>query len=97
MAENDARNDRLRATVARGRTIVAADPSQKVIIGYDAEGKPIQRARSVTHLPGSEVTLPADEVKRLRKIGFLVDPDVVVPPRGEGPSFTEQGRNNRAA
>lgn len=38
--------------------------------------------------PGSEISLPADEVAELRGLGFLVDPEALdAPPTGEGPSF----------
>ena len=92
---NDVGN-KMRATVARGRTLVGADPSEHVITGYDVEGKPIRRAKTVSYGPGQEVELAPAEVKRLRKSGYLVDPDAVAPPLGEGPSFTEQGRSARA-
>ena len=82
----------MRATVAQGRTIIGADPEKQTIIGYDTEGKPIKRARSIHYGPGMEIELPADEVKRLRETGYLVDPNAKPLPQGEGPSFTEQGR-----
>lgn len=93
---NDRNETKVRATVAQGRTVVAADPANQVVIGYDSEGKAIRRARSIIFSPGQEVELPADEVKRLRKVGFLVDPNASAPPRGEGPSFTEQGARKAA-
>lgn len=38
--------------------------------------------------PGTEVTLPADEVAELRASGFLVDPAATdAPPVADGPSF----------
>jgi hypothetical protein len=38
--------------------------------------------------PGKEVSLPADEVKKLAAGGFLVDPNAPELPRGEGPVFS---------
>ena len=93
----DLREQKMRATVAQGRTIIGADPEKQTIIGYDSEGKPIKRARSLHHGPGMEIELPADEVKRLREIGYLVDPHAKPLPEGEGPSFTEVGRSRAAA
>jgi hypothetical protein len=93
----DLREQKVRATVAQGRTIMSADPIDQVIIGYDADGKPIKRARSMYFDPGQEIELPPDEVKRLRALGYLVDPDAKPLPRGEGPSFTEVGRSRAAA
>jgi len=38
--------------------------------------------------PGTEISLPADEVAELRALGFLVDPEAPdAPATGEGPSF----------
>lgn len=41
---------------------------------------------------GEKVNLDADEVRRLRKLGFLVDPKAKEEPaRGNGPSFSADG------
>jgi len=38
--------------------------------------------------PGTEISLPADEVAELRALGFLVDPTAPeAPATGEGPTF----------
>lgn len=37
--------------------------------------------------PGATVRLPADEVARLRTLGFLVTPGVAAPATGNGPTF----------
>lgn len=38
--------------------------------------------------PGTEISLPADEVAELRGLGFLVDPEAPdAPATGEGPNF----------
>jgi hypothetical protein len=38
--------------------------------------------------PGTEISLPADEVAELRGLGFLVDPEAPEAPAiGEGPTF----------
>jgi hypothetical protein len=88
----DLRDQKMRATIAQGRTIMFADPANQMIIGHDVDGKPIKRAQPVYLQEGNEIELPPDEVKRLRKIGFLVDPNVKPIPRGEGPSFSAEGR-----
>jgi hypothetical protein len=38
--------------------------------------------------PGKEVSLPADEIKKLVAIGFLVDPNAPEIQRADGPSFS---------
>jgi len=37
--------------------------------------------------PGKEVSLPADEIRKLAAGGFLVDPNAPEIPRADGPSF----------
>lgn len=37
--------------------------------------------------PGETVTLSADEVKKLREIGFLADPDSLEITASDGPTF----------
>ncbi|WP_375782904.1 hypothetical protein ACE10Z_23610 [Bradyrhizobium sp. Pha-3] len=94
MAEQD---KKVRATIARGRTLVMSDPSQMNIVGYDSEGKAIKRAKSVAFGEHQDVELPAAEVTRLRKLGYLVDPGAAPIPTADGPSFTELPKSSDAA
>lgn len=40
--------------------------------------------------PGGEVSLPADEVAYLRKMGYLVDPAVAAATIAPGPAFDKE-------
>jgi hypothetical protein len=82
---------RVRATVARGRTLSAPHATKRQTIGYSDDGKPIQRPVMMDYLPGQEVELTEDEVLELRVSGFLIDPDQKPVPLAEGPHFTERG------
>lgn len=77
----------IRATVARGRTVMVADGESEVV-GYGPDGKPLMSARKRAYQFGEEVTLPAQEVEHFRKLGYLIDPDVKEVPR-EGTSINE--------
>lgn len=84
--------------VARGRSVDVPDPSaQRMVTGYNTEGKAVTRAAFRSYGPGQEVTLPESEILSLRERGFLTDPDVTVPPLAEGPHFTETGHRATAA
>jgi hypothetical protein len=65
------------ATVARGRTICVPDPTQpSVFAGREPDTHRELFAPGLRDFgPGEEVELPRDEVKRLRELGFLTDPD----------------------
>lgn len=81
------------ATVARGRT-VHVPTGEKITIGKDNDGKLITRMQHRAAGPGETVKLPADEVKRLRQHGFLVDPEAVAAAAKiaeQGPGVTVQG------
>ena len=94
----DEKTKLVRATVARGHVIDVPDPGKKKVAGRDPEtNKPVYRMDTRRYLPGQEVELPADEVALFRASGHLVDPDKIAPPIGEGPNFTEQGRQTQAA
>jgi hypothetical protein len=82
---------RVRATVARGRTLSAPHETKKQVIGYSDDGKPIYRPAMVDFGPGQEVELPMDEITELRATGFLIDPAQKPVPLAEGPHFTERG------
>ena len=66
-----------RAIVARGRTVVVLDPSvPSVFVGREPETHREIFAPGMREVPaGEEVEMPRGEVKRLRSLGFLVDPD----------------------
>ena len=82
---------KVRATVARGRTIDIPE-GEKIIVNHTPEGRPITRQATRSYGPGQEVELPAAEVISLRHRGYLVDPEQALPPIAEGPNFTESGR-----
>lgn len=49
------------------------------------------------YAPGAEVVLPLGEIRRLRGLGFLVDPNVKPIPVGNGPVFgSTEGPNIKA-
>jgi hypothetical protein len=78
-----------RGTVARGRTVSIPHPTEKRIVGRNLDGKEIVGAPLVNFGPGREVTLPADEIVSLRKLGYLIDPEQSPIPIAPGPSFSE--------
>jgi len=74
------------AIVAPGKTVYTEAVSAKV---WDAEAK---REVDVVKAggpkgPGEKVSLPEDEVKRLRALGFLLASDAAPVPTAPGPSF----------
>jgi hypothetical protein len=83
-----------RAVVSRGRTVCVPDPSVTVFTGREPDGEHKERfAPGLREIgPGNEVELPRSEVLRLRKLGFLVDPDAAEIPTAEGPSYQEMSR-----
>jgi hypothetical protein len=68
-----------RAVVARGRTVVVPDLSApSVFAGREADThREIFAPGTREVLSGEEVEMSRGEVKRLRSLGFLVDPDAV--------------------
>jgi hypothetical protein len=66
-----------KATVARGRTVCVPDLSKpSVFAGREPDTHRELFAPGLRDIgPGEEVELPRDEVRRLRGLGFLVDPD----------------------
>lgn len=73
-----------RGIVARGRTINAPHPTQRRIVGRHENGEAIEGPVMVAYGPGSELELAADEIARLRKSGFLIDPAQPVIDAGAG-------------
>jgi hypothetical protein len=78
-----------RATVARGRTVMAPT-SEKRLATYTPEGKPVHVAVLKEFGPGHEVELPVDEIVRLRAAGFLFDPSAIIPAPSQGAHVMEQ-------
>jgi hypothetical protein len=66
-----------RAVVSRGRTVCVPDPTMpSVFAGREPDTHRELFAPGLRDYgPGEEVELPRDEVKRLRALGFFVDPD----------------------
>lgn len=94
MADQD---KKVRATIARGRTVIMSDTNQMNIVGYDEAGKPIKRAKSVAFGEHQDIELPLSEAVRLRKLGYLVDPGAAPIPTADGPSFTELPKSKEDA
>ena len=79
-AESLPMTGKLRATVARGRTVYIPDPERKVFRGRTPDtGVEVYGQALAEFGPGQEVELPADEVASLRGLGYLIDPDKVAP------------------
>ncbi len=67
-----------RGTVARGHTI-DIPTGERRMIGYDrVTGAPVFTSVIRKAGPGEEVTLVRSEIDRLRRAGFLVDPNKIV-------------------
>jgi hypothetical protein len=62
------------AIVARGRTVTIPHPSETIVTHRLESGEILYGPRPADHLEGSEIELPADEVERLRGLGFLMPP-----------------------
>ena len=65
----------VRGVVARGRTVQIDHPSHRRLVATRENGEKIYAPVRVEKGPGEEVNLPAPEIVRLRKDGFLIDPD----------------------
>jgi hypothetical protein len=78
-----------RGTVARGRT-VEVPTGVRLVVGTDAGGNPVYGQRSRPCGPGSEVELPADEMARLRVLGFIEDSDKIAPALADGPQYPRE-------
>lgn len=84
------RSRMVRATVARGRTVVVPDPDSKIeVIGYSERGEPVSGLATTEYGPGEEVLITEREAKRLRELGYLVDPNAKAPEPAEGGSVRE--------
>jgi hypothetical protein len=70
----------------------AADDEKKPSLeeAIVARGRTLQIGR-VVKVTGDKVRLERGEITRLRKLGFLEDPNAVILPRGNGPSFDAAG------
>lgn len=96
--EPSARERTIRATVSRGNTIVVddPDPEHRIMLGWRANERgdptPYFGSARIEYGPHKEVDLPESEVRRLRAIGALIDPDKIIPAleQTEGPTITEQ-------
>ena len=74
-AEPDPDEPREFAIVARGRSI-DAPTEQRRAVGYDpVKGEQLYAAVQRRYGPGERIELPISEIRRLRELGFLVDPD----------------------
>jgi hypothetical protein len=75
-----------KAIVARGRTVCVPDPTKPpAFVGREFETHREIFAPGLRDIgPGEEVELPRDEVRRLRGLGVLVDPDAKAVLREDG-------------
>lgn len=73
----------VRAIVAKGRSLDIGHPTDKKIIGIDANGAPRTMAVITKANEGDVVDLPSSEVALLVRAGFLLDPTVTPPPVDE--------------
>lgn len=80
----------VRAIVARGRTVDAPHPTEK-IGRLNADGEAVIVAAVKTYGPGEEIELSAADAAWLRSTGHLVDPSQAAPNYGPGPSFNRDG------
>lgn len=76
----------IEAVVAAGRTLYL--PVEPTLVESSDGKKTLFPGRPTTVAAGKSVRLPVDEVKRLRGLGFLVDPDAEEVESGNGPNFT---------
>lgn len=67
------------------------EPTERLVAATVARGRTVHDLDGKRHIAGEEVSLPADEVKRLRGLGFLVDPKAPVIRLANGPSFGSAG------
>jgi hypothetical protein len=89
MAEEKSTEKLARGIVARGRTIVV-QTNERIVIGTHPEtGKAVTGFKMKDAGPGEEVTLPESEIKTLRSLGFLIDPNRLAPPPAEGSHMSE--------
>ena len=90
--EIDPNEPRETAVVAKGRTIDApVEGAEKEIAGFDTVKQEYTfRLPQKRFYPGQEISLPVSEAARLRRLGFLFDPD------GVGPAETKTGRSGSA-
>jgi hypothetical protein len=74
-----------RATVARGRTLHMPVAGEFRQTGWSADEKRAVCAQVWEPKgPGSEVELPVSEIRRLRRLGFLIDSDRAPVPIASG-------------
>lgn len=86
----------MRATVERGRSVIANHPTKKKIVAWTDQGKPVEHPIRLHYGPGQEVELPPDEVKFLRERGYLVDPNRKAPVSAtDNPMVTTVEQRNR--
>jgi hypothetical protein len=71
-----------KAIVARGRSIDIPVEGKRIQVGTTEDNRKVTRVPIRKAGPGEEVELPADEVRRLRASGFLIDPTNLAPPVG---------------
>ncbi len=63
-------------TVERGRTVIQSVPGTKRLIGHDPDsGSPVFALEEKAYGPGSTVSMPVSEGRRLQGLGFLQSPD----------------------
>ena len=89
-----------RATVCKGRSVHLPLPTKKIVGSRPIEinGTTIHRNVEAAEIriagPGEEVTLPVDEVERLRGLGFLTDDKPAKRGNGKAAAVSKTGIEN---
>jgi hypothetical protein len=68
-----------RGTVARGRCIDAPERNAQKVVRSAPDGRDFHVPLARRYMPGEEISLPESELARLRELGFIVDPNKIVP------------------
>lgn len=71
---------------AAGAKAPAAAAVDEMETGIVAPGRTVMVGRT-RHTPGTTIELPAEEITRLRELGFLLDPEKPLPADSQGPDY----------
>jgi hypothetical protein len=98
--------EKVRCTVAHGRSVVVPHPTARRVATYDKDGNAVRVPFLMQFMPGQEVVFPpgdpngkplltASEVREYRELGYLVDPDRIYREREpEGARAVQLEREN---
>lgn len=92
-----ARHPNLSGNEAAGNPAVSDKPIEDETSGIVADGRTVHDGKKL-YGPGETVNLSVDDIKSLRKAGFLVNPSAEKIPTGNGPTFSsDEGPSVKAA